>query len=76
LPETDDNFPLQAHAAANEAELPVAMGRLVEVHEIHVNLRPGQVAVILCMQVDERFAQSAQTGNPHFCRGKGMHPGN
>ena len=40
LPVTDDHFAVQAHAAADETKFAVAMRGLVEVHEIHVDLRP------------------------------------
>ena len=40
----------------HEAELAVAMGRLVEVHEIHVDIGPRDVAVVLGVQVQERLA--------------------
>ena len=42
---------VEAQAAADEPELAVAVGRLVEVHELHVELGPGDVAVELGMQV-------------------------
>ena len=41
LPVPHDHRALQAHARADEAELPVAVRRLVEVHEVHVDLAQG-----------------------------------
>jgi len=38
-------FPLQPHAAYDKAELTIAMGRLIEVHEIHIDLVPGNITV-------------------------------
>ena len=52
------------------------MGRLVEIHEIHVNFRPGQVAIVLRVQMYKWLIEKTQTGDPHFCRGEGVHPGN
>ena len=43
--------------ASDEPELAVAVGRLVQVHEVHVDLRPGQLAVELRVQVRHRLAQ-------------------
>ena len=45
LPETDDHFAVHPHPAPNEAVLAVAVGGLVEVHEIHVNGGPRNVAI-------------------------------
>ena len=38
-------------------ELPIAVGRLVEIHEVHVDRRPGEVSIELRVQVQKRFAQ-------------------
>ena len=40
LPVPDDHLALQPHAAADEPEFAVAVRRLVQVHEIHVDRRP------------------------------------
>ena len=42
------------------AELPVAVGRLVEVHEVHVEVRPRQFDVGLRVQVEQRLAQQVE----------------
>ena len=65
-PVTYDHLAVEAHASVNESCLPVAMGSLVQIHEVHINLAPRQVAVELRMQVQERLAQGAQPANPHF----------
>ena len=41
----------------NEPRFAVAVGSLIEVHEIHIDLPPGQVAVELRMQVQEWLPQ-------------------
>jgi hypothetical protein len=51
LPVTDDGLPSATQSRLDERELPVAMGRLVQVHEIHVDLGPGEVAIELRVQV-------------------------
>ena len=56
LPMADDDLARLAHPRADEAELAVAVGRLVEVHEVHVDRRPGQVAVELRVQVAIGFS--------------------
>ena len=48
---------------------------LVEVHEIHIDGRPGDVSIELGVQVEQGFMEDAQSADPHFCRGEGMHPG-
>ena len=56
LPVADDHLAAQPQPAADEPELAVAVGRLVQVHEVHVDRRPGDVAVELRVQVRERLA--------------------
>ena len=56
LPVSDHDLALEAQARADEAVFAVAVGRLVQVHEVHVDLRPGQLAVELRVQVRERLA--------------------
>ena len=75
LPVPDDDLAIATHAGADEPELAVAVGALVEVHEVHVDVGPGDVAVELRVQVHERLAQGAQPGDPHLGRGEGVHPG-
>ena len=43
------------HPRLDEAGLPVAVGGLVKVHEVHVDLSPGQIPVELRVQVEERL---------------------
>ena len=51
------------------------MGRLVEIHEVHVDLGPGKVAVVLGMQVEQRLLKSDKARDPHPGRREGVHPG-
>ena len=57
LPVTDDRGPAESQPALDEPELAVAVGRLVEVHEVHVDLGPREVAVVLRMQVKQRLLE-------------------
>ena len=72
---TDDHLAIEAQAAADETKLAVAMRGLVQVHEIHVNGRPGDLTVVLRVQMQERFLQEAQTRDPHLGGREGVHPG-
>nr|BFE71292.1 hypothetical protein GCM10020092_045930 [Actinoplanes digitatis] len=59
-------FAGHAHPGLYVAELPVAVRGLVEVHEVHVDGRPGQRLVQLGVQVQQRLAQRVQPGDPHL----------
>ena len=59
LPVADDDLARQAQARADEPELPVAVRRLVQVHEVHVDLAPGQIAIELRVQVGQRLLAGA-----------------
>ena len=64
-----------AEARLDMREFAVAMGGLVEVHEVHVDLGPRQVAVELRVEMDHGLAQVGQAANPHLGRREGVHPG-
>ena len=57
LPMADDHLAGFAQPRADIAELAVAVGGLVEVHEIHVDRGPGQVAVELRMEMGHRLIE-------------------
>ena len=57
------------------AELAVAVGGLVEVHEVHVELGPGQGLIRLRVQVQQRLAEGLETGDPRLGRRERVHPG-
>ena len=42
----------------NEPGFAVAVSGLIQVHEIHIDLTPGQVAIELRVQMQERLPQS------------------
>ena len=75
LPEAHHNLARDAHAGANETVLAIAMGGLVQVHEIHVDFIPRNIAVVLRVQVQQRLAQQGKAGNPHLGRRERVHPG-
>ena len=58
----------------NKAGLAVAVGRLIEVHEVHVDFGPRQIAAKLGVQMQERLAQLRQAADPHLGRRKRVHP--
>ena len=68
LPVAGDHLAFDPHPAHDEPKLSVAMGRLVQVHEVHVNFPPGDIAVELGMQMAKRFLQDLEAVDPHFCR--------
>ena len=62
-------------ARLDVAELAVAVRGLVEVHEVEVDLRPGQFDVRLRVQVQQRLLQRVESGDPHLRGAEGVHPG-
>ena len=75
LPVSGDGLARDAQATLDERELPVAVGGLVEVHEVHVDVGPGQVPVELGVEVEERQPERLEPTDPHPRRGEGVHPG-
>ena len=57
-PMADDDLAGETHAGVDEARLPVAVGRLVQVHEVHVDRVPGKVAIELGVEMDERLLEA------------------
>ena len=57
-------------------ELTVAVGGLVQVHEVHVDLGPRQLHIRLRVQVQERLAQRVEPGDPHLGWRERVHPRN
>jgi hypothetical protein len=70
----DDHFPGACHARADEPEFAPAVCGLVQIHEVHVDGRPGDVPVELGVQVGEGLLERAQPCDPHLGRGEGVHP--
>lgn len=50
----DDDLAAEAHAGVDKPGLAVAVGGLVEVHEVHVDLAQGDRTVELGVQVEGR----------------------
>ena len=75
LPEADHHFAIEAHPAHDEAVFAIAMSRLVEVHEIHVDGAPWDLAVVLSMEVGDGLAKLLQAVDPHLGRREGVAPG-
>ena len=73
-PVADDDLAVEAHARVDETRLAVAVRRLVEVHEVHVDRRPRQVAIELRVQMQERLLQGVEPADPHLRRREGVHP--
>jgi hypothetical protein len=74
-PVSDGDLALEAHPGRDEPELPVAVGGLVQVHEVHVDVGPGNPPVELRVQVQEGLAEDVEPGDPHFGRRERVHPG-
>ena len=75
LPVTGHHLARQAHTSADKAVLTVAMGSLIQVHKVHVDLLVGDLAVILGGQVAIGLLQQIKAVDPHFARGEGVAPG-
>ena len=74
LPVANDHFATEPHARVDEPGLAITVRGLVEVHEVHVDRSPRQIAVELSMEVNKRFAQGVEPADPHLRRGKRVHP--
>lgn len=70
-----NNLTLNSHTAYDMAIFPVAMRRLILIHEIHINAVIRNFLIELRMQMTKRLTILLQPQNPHFRRGKRMHPG-
>ena len=69
-PMPDDDLAPEPQAGMDEPGFAVAMCGLVEVHEVHVDLGPGQVAIELGVEMQEGFAQRGEAADPHLRRAK------
>ena len=74
LPVTYNYLSRDAHTGADVTELDVAVSRLVEVHEVHVDRIPREFCVILSVEVEERLLESLQALDPHLSWREGVHP--
>ena len=71
----DDGLAGHAQARLDVPELPVAVGGLVEVHEVEVDLAPRQFDVGLRVEVQQRLLQRVEATDPHLGGAEGVHPG-
>ena len=70
----DDDLAREAHPRVNEAELPVAVRGLVEIHEVHVDRVPREVTIELRVEMHERLLKRVQPAHPHLRWRKRVHP--
>ena len=71
----DDGLPRHAEARLDVPEFAVAVGCLVEVHEVEVDVSPRQVPVGLGVEVQQRLAEQVQALDPHLGGAERVHPG-
>ena len=71
----DHDLAVDAQAGDDVAELTVAMGGLVQVHEVHVDGLPRDLHVMLGVQLQHRLGEHFQAADPHLGRGEGVAPG-
>ena len=72
---TDDDLVVLAQAGDDIAELPVAVRRLVFVHEVHVDGVVRQLFVVLGRKVAHGLLQHGKPLNPHFRGRESVAPG-
>ena len=65
----------QGQTGLDVTELAVAVRGLVEVHEVHVDLGPGQRKIGLSVQVQQRLGQDVEPGDPGLGGRESVHPG-
>ena len=75
LPEAKDDLVVPAHAGEDVPELALAMGRLVLVHEVHVDGVVRDLLVVLRRELAQRLAEVAQARDVVLGRGEGVRPG-
>ena len=74
LPVASDDLAGGAETGTDEAVLSVAVGSLIEVHEVHVDLVVGDLTVVLGGKVAPGLLQTGKTVYPHFGGGEGVAP--
>ena len=67
-----NHFAILSQSTAHEPELTPAMSRLVQVHEVHVDRRPGNVSAELRVQMGDRVASSAVSPAIHILAGENV----
>ena len=61
---SDHNLSLDAHTAHDMTILTVTMGRLVLVHEVHVNRIIRYLLIKLCVEMHQRLSVLLKSKNP------------
>ena len=67
LPVSANHLAGNAHTGADVSELDIAMCTLVQIHEVHVHCLPGNLGIVLSVEVEHRLLQLLQTLDPHLC---------
>ena len=75
LPVPGDDLPGHPQTGGDEAVLPVPMGRLIQIHEVHVDLLVGDLHIVLGGQMAVGLLEGCQAVNPHLRRRECMAPG-
>jgi len=52
LPVSANHLARYTHAGADVSELDITVSRLVQVHEVHIHRLPGNLGIILCVEVE------------------------
>jgi len=73
-PVPHDHLAIDPQPRGDEPELAVAVGRLVQVHEVHVDVGPRDLAVELRVEVEEGLGEQLEARDPHPGRAEGVHP--
>ena len=75
LPVAGDDLAGGAQPCPDEAVLPVAVGGLVQVHEVHVDFFIGDGAVVLGGKMAPGLLQAGKAVDPHLRGAEGVAPG-
>ena len=75
LPVTGDDLAGHPQPGGDEAVLPVAVGGLVEVHEVHVDLIVGDLTVVLGGKMAVGLLEIHKAVDPHLGGREGVAPG-
>ena len=71
----DDRLAGDAETSLDVTEFAVAVGGLIEVHEVEVDVGPRQFDVCLRVQMQQRLRERIEPGDPHLRGRERVHPG-
>jgi len=74
LPVADNDLSRSPKSCVDKSVLPIPVRRLIQVHKIHIDGIPGDIAVELCVQVQKGLLIFQKTTNPHLGGRKRVHP--